>query len=578
MDPISRRLYDRGRADLESRFDAHLGLVRDPFQPDRHMPHHTLWYAYYLLADGDNDRADQIVDKVLSTQERRDGDPHLGNFRWHWEDEVVTDLNACQFVLEALTTLPLASLSDTARTGILDAMRLALAEAEALDVHWTYTNIHLLDIRNRILGGHILGDTDTVCRGAERLRKWARLTKEVGAPHEFNSATYAAVDLNCLAAIAERAGDTDTRRLGQEMEEFVWRHIAKYWHAPTMQLGGPHSRSYRRDVAGASGYLKTVLYKLLGDERLLAETPYYDGPDSEGELVVAVTEYHCPPDAEEMLRTPARRTVVERAANSPDLHLISTVTPRFALGTMTRPYGVGDPPEPWPANDSCMAYWSRDKSPGYGVLYCRYRVNAGPIGQPSRVKVPPWMDIWEEGVFRTSQAQGTAIVAYGLMPRGQRLIESLRLDVRMLGPSPQDVLLDGGPWDGAPMEVISGSPVIVCDGHALTGVIPLTPTYLGRGSSVTLWRDGEETVLSIGNYQGPPKVFWEYRSLSGPFWNGNVKNGFVLWMADRDAWPSVEDFEKAVHSTPLRDEQHGSKRHIEFGDLSLHYDLRSMWP
>jgi hypothetical protein len=578
MESTSRRLYDLGRADLESRYDGDLGLIRDPLRPDRHMAHHTLWYIYYLLDDGSIERAESTMDQVLSTQECRKDDPHLGNFRWHWEDELVTDLNASQFVLEALTTLPLDKFSSALRERTYEAMRLGLREAESLDVHWTYTNIHLLDIRNRILGGQLLSDLTITRQGAERLREWATRTIEVGAPHEFNSATYAAVDLNCLAAIADRAEDTETRRLAREMEEYVWRHIARYWHEPTMQLGGPHSRSYRRDVVGASGYLKTVLYKVLGDERLIAKTPYYEGPDSEGQLVVALTQYNCPPDAEEMLRVPATRTVCERVAESPETHTTAYITSRFALGTVSRHYGVGDPPEPWPANDSCIAYWSRDDPPGYGALYCRYRVNAGAIGQPSQIRGPAWTDIWEEGVFRTAQSDGKAIVGYGLAPRGQRPIESLRLDIRILGPSPEGLIVDGKSWDGVQTELAPGTPLVLCDGHALTGIIPLAPTDLGRGAPVALWRDKGESVLSLVNYQGAPKVFWEYRSLSGPFWKGNVRNGFAIWMTESDAWASVEAFESAMRSTPLRDEQGGTVRHIEFGDLKLTYDLREMWP
>ena len=58
------------------------------------------------------------------------------------------------------------------------------------------------------------------------------------------------------------------------------------------------------------------------------------------------------------------------------------------------------------------------------MLYCRYRINAGAVGMPSRDSVPGWLDIWDDGVFRTAQAGGRAIVAYGLTPRGQRPIES----------------------------------------------------------------------------------------------------------------------------------------------------------
>jgi hypothetical protein len=556
------RLTALGRADLAARFDPALHLVRDPFLPGRHQPHASLWHAGVLLEDGDVAAAERIIERVLTMQELREGDPHRGNFRWHWEDEGVVDLNACQFALEALLGIPLERMSDGLRGRVQDAMRLALAEAERLDVHWTYTNIYLLDVHNRILGGQLLGEPSIVEQGNGRLRDWAQRTKEVGSPHEFNSPTYAAVDLNCLAGIANGAEDTSARELALEMEHFMWRHVASRWHATTMQLAGPHSRAYRRDVVGAPGFLKVVLYKIVGDERLLSPSPYYDGPDAEGHLIVAGIDYHCPLDAERLFLEAASREVRETVARSPRCEAATQITPEFALGTMTRPYGVGHPPEPWPMDNACLVYWQR---PGDapGVLYTRYRLNAGPVGQASREASPNWLDIWEDGVFRTAQAGGRAIVAYGLMPRGQRPVSSLRLDIRLLGP--EQVEMDGGA-------------VVIEDGEVYIGIVPLTPDSLGHSADVTAWRDGPEHVVSIVNYEGPPKVFWEYRTLSGPFWKGNLRNGFALWVEPRRNFSSAGEFRAALAATGISDKTEGAIRTIHFGDVTLAYDLKEMWP
>jgi hypothetical protein len=283
MEPLVKKLYERGRRDLESRFDPALTLVRSPFLPDKHMPHPSLWYAHCLLADGDDGSvslAHEIIERVLEMQELRDDDPHHGTFRWYWEDGGVSDLNAGQFVLEAfvrMLTHAGCHIREATRVRIFEAMRLALVEAERLDVHWTYTNIYLLDVQNSILAGQILGDTEGRERGECRLRDWAAKTEAIGAPHEFNSPTYAAAQIQALATVAGLAEDAGTRALALEMEGLIWRHVALYWHASTMQLGGPHSRAYRRDVTGAPGFLKVLLYKLLGDKRLLAAPPTTPG-------------------------------------------------------------------------------------------------------------------------------------------------------------------------------------------------------------------------------------------------------------------------------------------------------------
>jgi hypothetical protein len=332
-------------------------------------------------------------------------------------------------------------------------------------------------------------------------------------------------------------------------------------------------------MTGAPGFLKVVIYKLLGDPRLLARQPYYWGPDSEGEVMAALTEYHCPPDAEQMFRESATRDVSERAGR--EMRLTARITPEFSLGTMSRPYGVGEPPEPWPMHDSCILYYARLTSAGYGVLYCRYRLNAGPVAPPSRELGPLWLDIWDDGVFRTAQVGGRAIVAYGLSPRGQRPIESLRLDIRLIGVRDGGgILVDGRSYEGGSIKMEPAEVVTIADGDVYVGIVPLDPSRLSRGPAVVVWEEGQELVISIVNYEGPPKVFWEYRSLAGPFFKGNVKNGFVVWVASRGDFDTAEAFRAALREVPLSDEMTASVRRIEWGTgserLMLEYDLKEL--
>jgi hypothetical protein len=255
-------------------------------------------------------------------------------------------------------------------------------------------------------------------------------------------------------------------------------------------------------------------------------------------------------------------------AELPANEATATITPQFTLGTMFRPYGVGRPLEPWPAHDSCIAYFTQQEQPGYGVLYTRYRVNAGPVGREARPG-PHWHDIWEDGIFRCAQAGGRAIVAYGLMPRGQRPVESLRLDIRLLAANPI-------------VESNAQSAIAIAAGDVLIGIIPLEPTRLGHRSPVEVWRDGQELVISIINYEGPPKQFWEYRSLSGPFFKGNACNGFCLLIASGSDYESIEGFLDDLAANQPADEVTGSMRRIAWGEgedaLILEYDLSTMWP
>jgi hypothetical protein len=217
-------------------------------------------------------------------------------------------------------------------------------------------------------------------------------------------------------------------------------------------------------------------------------------------------------------------------------------------------------------------YYAKPTPPGYGVLYCRYRVNTGRVGEPSRESVPRWLDIWDDGVFRTAQNGARAIVAYGLSPRGQRPISSLRLDIRLLGVEERDAL--------GVMHADIGEPIVITSAETYIGVIPLEPTQLGHGPSVVVWRDGEETVISMVNYEGPPKIFWEYRSLAGPFCKGNVRNGFALWVAPRRDFSTAVEFREAVTLLPLVDTTTDGVRRIEWGEgaeqVTLEYDLKDL--
>jgi len=580
-DPVSRRLFADGFSELERRFDPNAGLVWVDGNDSLHDLRDSLWYALCLLLRGAPEPAEVIISRVLGTQVTDPNDHHRGNFRWFYEVEPVSDLNAVEFILERLVNILCSSsdrISFQSRSLIHNSMRLGFDEVRRLDVHWTYTNIFLLDVHNSILGGQLLGDAALLQRGVARLKDWFERTRSAGAPHEFNSPTYSAVQIIALAGIARFAEDADVRGLAKEAEKFLWIHVARHFHAPTRQLAGPHSRAYRRDVTGSVGFLKVLLYKVLGDERLLASTPYYSGPGREGDVIVSLTNFNPPPEALDMLRLTEEREVIETA--SPDQVLTTYLRPEFALGTMSREYSVGEPPEPWAQQNSCYLTYRKGEPQGYGVVYCRYLVNERRAGDSPYASSGTPVDLWDDGLFRTAQSGRVAIVAYGTLPHGRRPVHSLRLDIRMLGPdSGSTILLGVDAWDGSEATLDAGQCLTVSDGDVHIGIIPLTTDCLNPHAPVVLGRDGPELVLSAYNYHGPPKTFWEYRSLSGPFYNRNVLNGFIVVAEPRSNRPSTE-FARLLQSASVDDRLDGVQRRITcdsvFGHVALVFDLRRL--
>ena len=53
---------------------------------------------------------------------------------------------------------------------------------------------------------------------------------------------------------------------------------------------------------------------------------------------------------------------------------------------------------------------------------------------------------------------------------------------------------------------------------------------LEQGPEGELW-------LTIYNYRGPAKRFWDYASLRGAFWRGNLRAGYVVEVAERGDVP-----------------------------------------
>jgi len=116
-------------------------------------------FAAQLIGSGapqDLDLAEKVLNVVLGCQERREGDPHYGNFMWMLEDDVIFDLNAVEFNLEHLIPMMIRHrdrLSPEMQTRVLEAIKLGLDEIRRLDVLVAYSNITMLDILNSCLGG-----------------------------------------------------------------------------------------------------------------------------------------------------------------------------------------------------------------------------------------------------------------------------------------------------------------------------------------------------------------------------------------------------------------------------------------
>jgi hypothetical protein len=579
----SKWLYEAGKAALAARFDPERELIRAETEDGLfYLTRESLKYARYLLRDaapGDADSAlaARIIAQIVALQERQPGNIHEGGFPWMADDGHVSDLNAVQFLAEEFCHILIESadkLPAPTLTATKGALRLALAEIARLDVAPAYTNICLLDCHNSILGGQLLDAPGWVERGARKLARWAAEVAASGAPREYNSPTYAGVDLGALAAIAEEAADPAIRLLACLMEERLWLHAALHYHAPTAQLAGPHSRAYQNDVTGGRGSLKTALYKILGDERLIHKTPFYPLRQGDGNAGVGVANYHCPAPIRAILQAPRLPLTVREGADLPGgLDLSTTLTADWALGVASRGYG--------PQANNLLLHYRKDTEPGFGVVYSRFILNDRRLGgsyhATDRTRSNNVSDV---GDFRGLHTRNKAIGVYGLLPQAENLTAA-KLDIFWPGLAASVRALIGTEQVGSlPTELPPGVPLIIKDGAVYIGVLPTRHSNLGRTAPIRLERDGDDLVLSIVIYEGPPKRFWEYSALAGPFYRGNIECGFILEVASRDEFATVEEFAAHLAAASLADATAEGVRHLRYrsggDDLTLRYQLTDM--
>lgn len=576
LEPRAQQLYEEGAAMLAASWDDAVSMNRYASHSEVHAPRETLAYAQVLLRAGDADRASRAIRAVLAMQERRETHAHRGNFRWLLEDREINDLNGVEFVLDGLNaivrepTLPV-EVADEVR----EAIATGLEEIDRLDVHPGYTNIALSDICNSVLGGEAIGDEEYVARGERRLEEWLALTSNTGAPHEYNSPTYIGVDLLRMASLAEETESPEIALKARMAEELLWLHVAAHFHPGLAKLAGPHARAYFDGWTGAGGYLSLILWRLLGDEELRRPTPYAARSREEGHIGVATAALHCPPYIERMLRERAYPFAAqERGDASTGLRITTEMTAWYALGSATRAPTAGEPPEPWGQHNSILLQFRRDVAPGYGTLFARYAAD------DSTGNGEDW---WDEGTFVAAQEGSRLIVASGLRAR-LRPTSSYRLSVNMLGVAGAEVRVAGRRLDGTEAKLEPGEAVCVAAGDVYVALIPLEPTDMGATEEpIRLLVDGERLSLDVYNYRGPSKAWWEYRSLSGPFYKGNVRNAVIVEVAERAAFGGLDAFAEHVAKAIVADsvDDHYVREIAyasEGGGVVLRYSLLDMTP
>jgi hypothetical protein len=482
--------------------------------------------ARQLLANGapqDLELAEKVLEATLRCQELHPDDPHYGNFLWMYEDEVVFDLNAVEFVLEHLIPMLIQygdRLSPTMRARVLASIRLGLAEIRKLDVLIAYSNITVLDILNSCLGGELLGDEAIARRGYQKLADWMAFTDQYGLPFEYNSPTYTAVTLRALKMLADLVQDEATRMRAKTVAARLGLSVALHIHSSTGRWAGPHSRVYHPSVVGETPPEVELVEAWAKDGAIPAWT------------LTAITD------------RPIPMTVSETAHPERNYGLTTYHSRSFALGVSATEFSG--------QSNVFIVHYRRPGADWPGVLYSRYTLNDKWLGDTyhptDRTKSRNLID---EGRFYGLQEGARAIGLYAPGPLG--LCSSARANLIWARQDLVDeIWLGRQRVETLPALVPPGEVIVVGSGDILTAIRPLTLTDLGRDAPIRLVERAGDLVLELHNYLGPEKSFWEMR-WPGAFYQGQPRCGFYAEIAERSAYPDGRSFGQVVAAGELVD-------------------------
>ena len=283
----SREIFETAMQWSDQYYDAQAKLCRAPLSPAysdlRLAPHlmvrESAWYAVGLLlrdGAGDRERATQILDVVLKAQYHEPGKPWDGTFRrtpaepepgpdavmWraydpNWREFVGTTfaviLNQYPDRVPAELRKRMIDAIDDAVAGEMKQGRLVPTYTNPALMYgflWNYAAVH---------GGR----PEWKAQAGQWMDTVYKLYKQHDAFFEYNSPTYAGVDVFALALWRDYGDTRQMRSRGREMEAGLWRATADFYNANLRNISGPYDRSYGMDmqsyVSVMGLWLRTVL-------------------------------------------------------------------------------------------------------------------------------------------------------------------------------------------------------------------------------------------------------------------------------------------------------------------------------
>jgi hypothetical protein len=272
MNDLEREVLETSMTWMDGLWDDGTSLLYR-VRRDRHMVRETAWYALGLLQrDGERDqaRAERALRTVLANQFDLPDAPFDGTFRRAPEepdppDEPVMwahyDPNWRQFIGTTFAVI-VDRYANVLPDPLTDDLRASIERCVAGEpddrVAPTYANIALMKAWLDNWAGRV-----------ESAEAFAREIHGHFDAHgcflEYNSPTYYGIDLWALALW--RSTDGPLHRHGADMEQRLWRDIARFYHAGLRNLCGPYDRAYGMDMTAHATPLGLHVWSAVGRAR-----------------------------------------------------------------------------------------------------------------------------------------------------------------------------------------------------------------------------------------------------------------------------------------------------------------------
>ncbi len=439
--------------------------------------------------------------------------------------------------------------------------------------HGANDNMPMMATMGNILGGEALGSQDAIAHGRWMLHQFRRLLSRSAWASEYNSVTYSAVTLSCVAKIATYSGAQDIRNLAMQIEHRLWAEIILHFHPATLQQAGPHARAYAVDTAGHTHSLHMLYWLMFGSEisgRDMIRNCFSPDPKEVmhfcGCPAQNIAEYSDFIDADFHLPDELARLMTQRRYPSTtrgrteamgvygaagDIHTTTYMTEDYSLGTAD----VLSFPEQGTALYATYRRRAKvEKFRDSGTLFIKYISGPFSCGQkePSADgKFTSERHIPNFGWMHTQQKDHTALLLAS--PHIQALADKPTSSLKLclifpahFGGIRQTIMGRGHKEKGAQGSNLQPVAVSVEAGEVVIHIRPLLPTLLPRTAAIR-WNntDGYE-VLELINYDGSERCF-SRSELS------RVLNGCVITIRSRKDTPNLEDFHRVMSDCLITD-------------------------